>query len=91
MTTHKSFLKFLDRADDRVFTKKFNMNPQAVMRECGLTKTEAAAISEAGRHRGEGEAAQREAITNMFKSLGLDPAKHHNLINKLVANYEAAW
>ncbi|WP_434048522.1 MULTISPECIES: hypothetical protein [Sorangium] len=91
MTTQEAFLKFLDKVDDRAFTKEFNKNPQMVMSECELTPEQAAAINEAGRHKGEGEAAQRDAITNTFKSLGLDPADHHDLINKLVDNYEAAW
>ncbi|WP_437291953.1 hypothetical protein [Sorangium sp. So ce406] len=91
MSTHEAFLKFLDKADDRAFTKEFNKNPQKKMHECGLNEDEACAVDAAGRHRGKGKKAQTDAIKKMFKDLGLDPEEHKNLIDKLVDNYEAAW
>ncbi|KYF93011.1 hypothetical protein BE17_25175 [Sorangium cellulosum] len=84
-------IEFLDRVDDREFTKRFHSTPSAVLKEYGLSKTEGTAIADAEYFKGSSRAEQENALRKMFTQVGLDPDEHAALLKKLADNYDPAW
>ncbi|WP_437492428.1 hypothetical protein WME75_18005 [Sorangium sp. So ce1014] len=85
------FIEFLNRVDDREFTKRFHGNPDGVMKEYGLSRTEAAAIADAEYLKGSSRDAQEQALRKMFEKVGLDPDLYTAVIKKLADSYDPAW
>ncbi|XXX82514.1 hypothetical protein WMF30_27550 [Sorangium sp. So ce134] len=85
------FVEFLNRVDDREFTKRFHSNPDAVMKEYGLNKREAAAIANGEYFKGSPRDEQENALRKLFKDVGLNPDEHAALFKKLADNYDPAW